>query len=967
MHATERLSHSGITTDLTDDDEPIPKQGSYTYTSPLPPHPPASSSPSSSAVAYPAIGHSQLYQSGIGPTTPPSPSAAHEPHTLNDDLLNLDSSPTLSLSIPDLDIFFTRVYDHWKDGGLRGVIGGRLVSLVVLAFSVSFSSFLLLFVDWHAIVDCGSHGALACEYVTVLTWQRVDEPEALTYIVALYFLVFFLYWLSHLLSFLYSLPSVLSIHSFYRSHLNLDDEAVVALTWSEVLQRLEAVQERERLCVVKRLNGLDITNRIMRRDNYMIALVNAQLLDVSPNWSWLCSFGRYEAIDERGEDGASKLQSSSWMYGTMLDSIVRLCVIDCLFSPDFRLSPSFTSPHAARSLRRRFLLFGLFTLVFLPFLVLFLVLLFVLRHAEELHTKKSLSSSRQWSLLSQWRLREYNELPHFFHRRLSLASQHASAYIEQFPSVLTSLLASAIAYCAAAVVGVLLLLGASGGVMSAYIWDRSLWWWLAAFSALLAISRSFIHTSPSASPTPTSPALTFASLVSYTHYHPRQWRGREHTVAVMRDVSAMYTSKLKLFAYEILALLACPFVLVALAQPERCERVVRYVQRVSVEVKGVGVVCQMARFELAADVQSDDTNVKDTPGQQANKQERADGHSAEKERVRGRARANRGREGKMEKSFLSFVINHQHWKLGAQDDDDDSSADKRRPTHHHSPHTTHGRDRFLLSIAESVKEADTVADQVKEQSPPQQTLEQRRTGRTRTESEYSGSGRQRRRRSSVDSLDSISSNESLSASPVRSRQSLVDDEYEEELKVPPTQSPSASVAPHTLSASDRNLLVSFADLLTVATHGAGSNATSRPWLAPTLLSSSVLTGSSAGLAGQRSMLANQLGGGIRAHQKRSAWEERMDEEMKASLSDRVREKMFAVLDQRVEEEDEADDDEHGARHEEAEEDTRLDGEDGVAGPRRLFGRRSAAAGDVEMRRILEPTQRLPQYHSITFS
>ena len=969
MHATERIGYSGIDSGAMDDDQPIPKQQiSYTYTTPPLLHHQPTSSSSPSSPAHPALAH-DLYQSSAH-ATPPSPSA-HDPHTLTDDLLNLDSSPTLSLSIPDLDIFFTRTYEHWKEGGLRGVIGGRLVSLVVLAFSVTFSSFLLLCINWPTIYECSSRGALACESVAVLTWRWVEEPTALTYVVALYFILFFLYWLSHLLSFLYSLPSVIFIHSFYRSHLQLNDEAVVAVTWGEVLQRLEAVQERERLCVVKRLNGLDITNRIMRRDNYMIALVNAQLLDVSLSWSWLWSFGRYEAIDEKGEDVAAKAHTSSWMYGTMLDSIVRLCVIDCLFSSDFRLSPSFTSPNAAYWLRRRFVLFGLFTLVFLPFLFLFLVLLFVLRHAEELHTKKSLSSSRQWSLLSQWRLREYNELPHFFQRRLSIASLHASAYIEQFPAVLTSLLASAIAYCAAAVVGVLLLLGASGGVMSAYVMERSLWWWLAAFSALLAVSRSFIHTPPSVSTTLTSPALTFASLVSYTHYHPRQWRGREHTAAVMRDVSAMYASKLKLFANEILALLACPFVLLLLlAQRDRCERIVRYVQRVSVEVKGVGVVCQMARFELAADVPEQDKVEKDADGQPSKKRERADGQTR-KERRR-KAKVNRGREGKMEKSFLSFVINHQHWKIG-QDDDDEDATDMQRHQHHIA-NGTHGRDRFLLSIAERMKEADGMAEQPDEH-PPQHEAVQRRTGRTRTTSEHSASGRQRRRQTSVDSLDSVSSSESLSASPVRSsRQSLDDDAYEREGKDTPVQSPSHSVAPHALSASDRHLLVSFADLLNVATqgasplHSAGHAASAgRPWLTGPLLASTsslLMQRSTAGLAGQRSMLASQLGSG-RAGLKRSAWEERMDEEMRASVSDRVREKMFAVLEKRVEEEEEAEDDDaqHGRKEEE---ETGLDGDGmGVGVPIRA-GRRPAPAGDVEMRRILEPLQRLPQYHSITF-
>ena len=964
MHSSKRLTYSGIGADIdaADDAEPIPAQGSYTYPTPTQPQ----------QLSASALSHG-LYQSASH-TSPPSPSSA-DPHTLTDDLLNLDSSPTLSLSIPDLDTFFTRVYDHWREGGLRGVLGGRVVSLLVLAFSVAFSSSLLLFLDWDAIVQCSRGNERVCESESVLTTRHVDSPNQLTYVVALYFALFALYWLSHLLSFLYSLPGVLFIHSFYRSHLSLHDEAVSAVSWGDVLRRLEAVQERERLCVVKRLSGLDITNRIMRRDNFMIALVNARLLDVTPSWAHLLSLGRYEPIDEAGDDSASSGHSSasSWLYGTMLDSIVRLCVIDCLFSSDFRLSPTFTSPNAAYWLRRRFLLFGLFTLLFLPFLFLFLVLLFVLRHAEELHAKKSLSSSRQWSLLSQWRLREYNELPHFFQRRLSLASLHAQAYIEQFPSILTSLAASAVAYCAAGVVGVLLLLGASGSVMSAYVWERSLWWWLAAFSALLAISRSFIHTPPSVSLAATSPALTFASLVSYTHYHPRQWRGLEHTAAVMRDVSAMYASRLKLFGCELLALLACPFVLLLLlAQRDRCERIVQFVQRVSVEVKGVGVVCQMARFELAADAQLIDSDeATSDAGKRKSRTERDNRKDAE--RRRRAARASRGREGKMEKSFLSFVINHQHWKLGQDDEDDSADAQQQS---HSAAQSMHGRDHFLLSIAEGVQHADGLAQRADEQPTQHQAPKQRRMGRARAE-ERSGSGRRRRRDASVDSPDSVSSNESLSASPVRSSRCSDDDADEDERdeeKATPLYSPAQSAAPHALSASDRNLLVSFADLLNVATHGAGTlhapsaysqYGTARPWLTGQPLHSS--TSSlylQRSMVGQRSLLSSQLGAGAaRAAGKRSAWEERMDDEMRASVSERVREKMFAVLEKRVEEEEAEDEDAQRGGHEEA--DTRLDGDEaGLDLSMRTDRPPAGARSDVEMRRILQPTQRQQQYHSI---
>jgi hypothetical protein len=46
--------------------------------------------------------------------------------------------------------------------------------------------------------------------------------------------------------------------------------------------------------------------------------------------------------------------------------------------------------------------------------------------------------SRRWSSLAKWRLREFNELPHYIQHRLDASYEAAVKYVGQFPSPMVS-------------------------------------------------------------------------------------------------------------------------------------------------------------------------------------------------------------------------------------------------------------------------------------------------------------------------------------------------------------------------------------------------------------------------------------------------------------------------------------------------------------------------------------------------
>jgi Autophagy protein ATG9 len=77
--------------------------------------------------------------------------------------------------------------------------------------------------------------------------------------------------------------------------------------------------------------------------------------------------------------------------------------------------------------------------VLAPFVFVFLAIHFFLRNAEQLYHHPSSVGARRWSPLARWRLREFNELPHYIdHRCLADAVQagaeHAPAQMHAIPS-----------------------------------------------------------------------------------------------------------------------------------------------------------------------------------------------------------------------------------------------------------------------------------------------------------------------------------------------------------------------------------------------------------------------------------------------------------------------------------------------------------------------------------------------------
>ena len=93
------------------------------------------------------------------------------------------------------------------------------------------------------------------------------------------------------------------------------------------------VQNTTRLCIVRDLTEHDVVSRIMRKENYLIGMLNKGVLAL--HVSTPC-FGLRKRF----------------MLTKTLEWNLHWCLLDCMFGEDFRLKPAFLED--AKALQKRF-------------------------------------------------------------------------------------------------------------------------------------------------------------------------------------------------------------------------------------------------------------------------------------------------------------------------------------------------------------------------------------------------------------------------------------------------------------------------------------------------------------------------------------------------------------------------------------------------------------------------------------
>ncbi|ORZ06573.1 autophagy protein Apg9-domain-containing protein [Lobosporangium transversale] len=524
------------------------------------------------------------------------------------------------VNVENLDNFLTRVYDYYVGKGIYTILLERCLNLLTFAFVIGFATFLIGCVDYPKLRHSKNMDQ-------ILISQCFHQLPTGTFILLLLFAAF---WVGQLTRLIYDIPEMVDMCNFYTYLLMIPDADIQTVSWHEVVNRIIKIRDDNPNTTTaatiqttdrQRMNAHDIANRIMRKENYMVAIFNKELINLSPPVPLL----RNRTILTR-----------------ILEWSLSFCILGYVFDERGQVRKRFLKDtrrgELADGLRRRFQFMGLATILFSPFISIYLMLYFFFRYFEEYHKNPSSIGTRQYTPLAKWKFKEFNELPHLFEARINASYPLAMKYINQFPKEKTILVCRFVAFISGSFAAVLalftlfdqdLLLGFE------ITPEKTVFFYLGLFGTMMAVSRGMIPDQTESF----DPELLLRGVVEHTHYMPNEWRDKLHTDEVRKEFALLFEYNVVLFLMEFMSLVLTPLIL-GFSLPGCSEKIVDFFREFTVHVDGVGYVCSFAVFDFKRH-----GNVKYGAPADFKRDERFISN-----------------EGKMEKSFLNFKQNNPDWE-----------------------------------------------------------------------------------------------------------------------------------------------------------------------------------------------------------------------------------------------------------------------------------------------------------------
>ena len=278
------------------------------------------------------------------------------------DIKPKDRALWLWVNQTDLDAYMKDVYEYYRGHGIYSVLLKRLLTLLQSAFVVSFMTFMGWCIDYSKLSS--SH-----KMSQVLVPKCTAKIHGI-WIFALW--VFASYWIYSFYTMVTDIPRLKALQDFYEHLLDIPDRDIQTVEWQHVIARIMALRdlnlatasnlspETRKLLDSKsrqRLDAIDIASRLMRRENYLIALFNKEVLDVTVPIPFL---------------------GNRYIFSETTRWHVELAILEFVFSgKNGQFNPEFLKERNRRELvkrlRTRLIWVGLISVVCAPFAVVFVV------------------------------------------------------------------------------------------------------------------------------------------------------------------------------------------------------------------------------------------------------------------------------------------------------------------------------------------------------------------------------------------------------------------------------------------------------------------------------------------------------------------------------------------------------------------------------------------------------------------
>ncbi|KAJ3575490.1 hypothetical protein NPX13_g4013 [Xylaria arbuscula] len=485
-------------------------------------------------------------------------------------------------NVSNLDTFIRDVYDYYLGAGMWCIILERILHLLKVAFVASLLTLLTQCIDFSKIRHSKSLSEILIPQCTKHMWGV---------------------W-----NWILDIPRLLHVRDFYIYLLEIPDEDMQTVSWQDVVSKITTLRDQNFRTATnitpaqrrffskqlgpqvasqskERLDAHDIANRLLRKENFIIALFNKDVLNLTLPLPFF---------------------NSRQFLSKSLEWTVQFGVLDLVFNEDGQVQQRvLKSDHRgqlSREMRTRFGFAAFMSIIFFAFRRLYFIGGFhfhILQCLQEFKTNTSSIGARQYTPLAKWKFREFNELPHLFEERLKMSYPYAKHYMDQFPKRKTESAARTVQFFTGGLIAVIALVGFSDPEMFV---DFEIFPGMNAFAfaAILTTTWAVARGMISEESDVFDPEYAMKSVIDFTHYEPDHWKGRLHSFDVKTEFADLYKPRIVIFLEEILGVLVTPLILY-FSLPKCSDQIVDFFREFTVHVDGLGYVCSFAVFDFQRD------------------------------------------------------------------------------------------------------------------------------------------------------------------------------------------------------------------------------------------------------------------------------------------------------------------------------------------------------------------------------
>ncbi|XP_005180922.2 autophagy-related protein 9A [Musca domestica] len=531
--------------------------------------------------------------------------------------------------IEDLDSFFTRMYHYHQKHGFLIIVLEEFFQLVEFAFVVWLVTFAVHCINHDVLfghtMPADNHTKITIDDVIIPMDVCVDNFNGFTYSILF---VAALYLLIRTIKVLYHISQYWDIKKFYNTALHIEDGNLDNVTWHEIKKKVREVQAEQHMCIDKdHLTDLDIYHRILRFKNYLVALMNKNLLPVRFT---LPIVGEVVTL------------SRGLLFNI---DLILFRSPGSPFQNNWQLHDDYSVRGNQRELANRLskliLWVAIANLVFAPIIFIWQLVYFSFTYANILKKEPGALGMRTWSNYGRLYLRHFNELDHELDARLNRAYEYADRYLNSFSSPLLAVIARNILF----ITGGMLLLILAMGIYDEYVFQvEHVLTIITLLSAIGLVCRNCIPNENLI----WCPEQLMNAILAHVHYLPANWKNQAHTSMVRHEFGNFFQFKASYFINEILSPIVTPFQLLFVFRPKALE-IVKFFRSFTVSVRGVGNVCSFAQMDVRKH-----GNPEWQPGEMS---------SLHADVPLGEKMQTAGNNGKTELSLLRFTLTNPEWQM----------------------------------------------------------------------------------------------------------------------------------------------------------------------------------------------------------------------------------------------------------------------------------------------------------------